>query len=253
MESKRPRERQLEEYFRRLRVADWGCGVGIAAMLVAAFAAAVLGSSRRPAYDVAVGLFVVAAIIAAAAGLVTVVGNAWADRAAKDFEPTDATALIKKKRWPEAIAALQPRLSSTDPDEVIDATNLLADIYAMTDRNAEAEAMIRRVIELVRADDSEEPVPIQLICLGVVLRREGKLEEAEEIFAQALDDSRRAGEPEATVFALRNVAYLYWTMGQSDRARNIYDNMPECDPDRLEFLSEVLRPYEEPALPEVSR
>jgi hypothetical protein len=52
------------------------------------------------------------------------------------------------------------------------------------------------------------------------------------------------------VFALRNLAYLYWLAGQQDRAREIYDRMPGFDSEAFAIVSDVMRPFEEPALPE---
>jgi hypothetical protein len=62
--------------------------------------------------------------------------------------------------------------------------------------------------------------------------------------------SERDREPEMTVFILRNLAYLYWTAGPQDRAREIYERMPECDPDGLALVLKYMKPFAEPDLPE---
>jgi tetratricopeptide (TPR) repeat protein len=106
--------------------------------------------------------------------------------------------------------------------------------------------MIRRSIEAT--GDSNETLGEQLGCLGVVVRRQGRIEEAEGLMARALDLLRKR-DPEGTVFVLRNIAYLYWVKGEQDRALEIYDNLPEYDPDQLAFLTQVLEPFVEPGLP----
>jgi tetratricopeptide (TPR) repeat protein len=106
--------------------------------------------------------------------------------------------------------------------------------------------MIRRSIDA--RGESNENLGEQLTCLGTVVRRQGRTEEAEEIYARALALLRKL-DPVATVFALRNVAYLYWLGGHHDRAVQIYDEMPECDTDQLGFLTDVLKPFAEPPLP----
>jgi hypothetical protein len=47
--------------------------------------------------------------------------------------------------------------------------------------------------------------------------------------------------------ALRNIAYLYWTTGRIDRAREIYDRMPGYDEEHLSDLIEVMGLYVEPS------
>jgi tetratricopeptide (TPR) repeat protein len=153
---------------------------------------------------------------------------------------------MDKHKWVEAIEKLEVAQTSADPSTSVQTWNLLAQCYAATGRNAESEAMIRRSIEAT--GDSDEGLGEQLACLGVVVRRQGRTEEAEELMARALDLLRNR-DPEATVFVLRNIAYLYSVNGEPDRAQEIYDNLPGYDPDELSLLTEALEPFVEPSLP----
>jgi tetratricopeptide (TPR) repeat protein len=86
---------------------------------------------------------------------------------------------LDKERWAEAIAKLEVLQTSADPEVRDKALNFLAD---------------------------------------ALVRRQGRIEEAEEIYARALD-ILRDDQPEIRVMTLRNIAYLYWTTGGIDRAR----------------------------------
>ena len=156
--------------------------------------------------------------------------------------------LMDKGRWADAIAGLEVLQTSANPETSDQAWNFLAHAYAATGRDAESESMIRRSIE--RRGTTNEGLGDQLAGLAVVVRRQGRLEEAEQLHVQALD-LLRDREPEMTVFVLRNLAYLYWSAGQQDRAREIYDRMPEYDSGIFELeVRSVMKPFEEPALPE---
>jgi tetratricopeptide (TPR) repeat protein len=106
--------------------------------------------------------------------------------------------------------------------------------------------MLRQSIE--ERGEQNENLGLQLLELAVVLSRQDRLDEAETNYARALDLLREV-DPEMTVFALRNVAYLYRKMGQFDRASEIDDNIPDCDEELLGSLTMILKPYEEPLTP----
>lgn len=167
------------------------------------------------------------------------------DKADKEF--LSVVELMDKKRWAQATTKLEALIASADPEVADKAGNFLADVFAATGRTAESEAMLRRSIEYRGADNGA--LGDQLACLGVVVRRQGRVEEAEDIMSRALDVARK-NDPALTVFILRNVAYLYWSNGEQERARDIYDRMPECDSDELDFVIEMNKQYEEPALPD---
>jgi Tfp pilus assembly protein PilF len=114
-----------------------------------------------------------------------------------DKELLSVVGLMDKKRWDQAIAKLEVVIASADPEIADTAGNLLADVFAATGRNAEAEAMLRRSIEYRGADNGG--LGDQLACLGVVVRRQGRIAEAEEIMSRALDVARK-GDPALTVF-----------------------------------------------------
>ena len=212
-------------------------GIGVAAV--------VDGAGARTAADV---IFIVTAGVTVLALLGWIITLRMEKRAFKALDlHGDVIELMDKKRWDEAISKLEVLQTSPDPDTMDQAWNLLSDVYASTGRNAESEALIRRSIE--HRGESNETLGEQLACLGVVVRRQGRIEEAEQTMARALDVVRKR-DPEATVFVLRNIAYLYWMNGEQDRARQIYDEMPECDPDQVEFLTDILKPFAEPPLPE---
>jgi tetratricopeptide (TPR) repeat protein len=158
-----------------------------------------------------------------------------------------ALELLEKARWGDAIAKLEVLQTSIDSDISDQAWNFLAHAYAAIGRDADSEAMIRRSME--RRGQTNDGLGEQLVGLAVVVRRQGRLEEAEGLHVQALDLLRNR-EPEMTVLALRNLAYLYWLAGQQDRAREIYDRMPDYDSEAFAIVSDVMKPFEEPALPE---
>ncbi|HKV88697.1 MAG TPA: tetratricopeptide repeat protein [Candidatus Dormibacteraeota bacterium] len=224
---------------------NWLLGVGVSALVVAG-ASLFLLSARDPARTV--GL----AILAIAGATVVICAVGWIlievkeGRVVNRIGDADVIALMDKQRWDEAIAKLEIRQASQDEATRDQAWNRLAQCYAATGRNAEAEAMIRRSIDA--RGESNENLGEQLSCLGAVVRRQGRSKEAEEIYGRALD-LLRSRDPEATVFALRNVAYLNWLEGKKEMALHIYDQMPECDIDQLEFLIELLEPLSEPPLP----
>jgi tetratricopeptide (TPR) repeat protein len=238
------RQRDLDAVLRIMRYQTWALVTVISVLIVGAPSAFILQAVG--AKTVGLAIFVLAGCVAAGGTAAWITAEVLSGRAIKRFGLHDVVDLMDKKRWDEAIAKLEALQSSADPDTADEARDLLGDAYAATGRNAESEAMIRRSID--RRGESDETLGEQLACLGVVVRRQGRIEEAEEIMARALNLVRNH-DPEATVFILRNVAYLYWVNGQEDRAREIYDEMPECDPDQLEFLTNTLKPFEEPPLP----
>lgn len=228
-----------------MRIEDWFLGVGFAAVIVACFSLLLL-DARGPARSVGQGILAVAIAVIVVCAIGWIVINLKEDRAVKSVGHTDVIALMDKQRWDDAIPKLEVLQASPDDETRIEAWSLLAQCYAATGRNADSEAMIRRSIDA--RGESNENLGQQLTCLGAVVRRQGRTDEAEEIYARALDILRKR-DAEATVFTLRNVAYLYWFAGQRDRALQIYDEMPECDTDQLAFLTNVLKPFAEPPLP----
>jgi tetratricopeptide (TPR) repeat protein len=166
------------------------------------------------------------------------------DKADKEF--LSVVGLMGKKRWDQAIARLDPLIASADPEVADKASNFLADVYAATGRNSESEEMLRRSLEYRGADNGA--LGDQLACLGVVVRRQGRIDEAEEIMSHALDVAHK-DDPELTAFILHNLAYLYWSKGEQERAREMYDRMPECDGDQLDFVIELNKSFHEPAVP----
>ena len=94
---------------------------------------------------------------------------------------------------------------------------------------------------------ANEGLGSQLAVLAPVVRRQGRVEEAEQIYLQALEVQRPDG-PEIKVITMRNLAYLYWSSGREDRAREIYDRLPQCDEQFLADLSGIMKPYLEPAI-----
>ena len=239
------RDDQERGFLRVLRIENWFIGVGVAAVFVGLTAALVL-QAGEPAHTVAMIVVAASAVafVVAVAGYVA--ANVGEDRAFKRLVPfADVSALMDKHRWDEAIAKLESAQTTQDRRTAVQAWNLLADCYAATGRNPESEVLIRRSIEAT--GDANENLGTQLACLGVVVRRQGRIQEAEDLMARALDQLR-GRDPEATVFVLRNIAYLLWTNGQQDRAWQILDDLPEHDPDQLAFLTQVLEPFAEPTI-----
>jgi tetratricopeptide (TPR) repeat protein len=239
-------DEHLQPVLRLMRAENWFIGIGVAAILVAGTAAPVLngGDPARTVAEVVIALAVCALVVAVVGFIVTNVREERAFDRALPFG--DVSALMDKHKWTEAIGKLEVAQASADPSSSVQAWNMLGQCYAATGRNAESEAMIRRSIDV--AGDSNETLGEQLACLGVVVRRQGRIEEAEELMARALDIFRNR-DPEGTVFVLRNMAYLHWVKGEHDQAREIYDNLPMHDPDQLTFLTQVLEPFVEPGLP----
>lgn len=238
---------ELKPVLSLMRAENWFIGIGVVAVIVAGTAAFVAVNARDPARTVAESVIAVGLVALVVAVVGVIVMNVREDRALDRLEFGDVSELMDKHKWEEAIGKLEIAQASADPSSSVRVWNLLAQCYAATGRNAESEAMIRRSID--STGDSDEGMGEQLACLGVVVRRQGRTEEAEELMARALDLLRNC-DPEGTVFVLRNIAYLCWVKGDQDEARDIYDRLPECDPDQLEFLTQVLEPFVEPSLPE---
>jgi tetratricopeptide (TPR) repeat protein len=243
--SRNKAEEQLQPVLRMMRTENWLIGIGVGAILVAGTAAPVLnaGDPARTVAEIVIALAICTLVVAVVGFIVM---NVREDRAIDRLPFADVSALMDKHKWVEAIGKLEIAQASADPASSVQAWNLLGQCYAATGRNAESEAMIRRSIEAT--GDSNERLGEQLACLGVVVRRQGRTEEAEGLMGRALDILRNR-DPEGTVFVLRNIAYLHWVKGEQDQAREVYDNLPEHDPDQLSFLTQVLEPFVEPGLP----
>ncbi len=141
------------------------------------------------------------------------------DKTEKEF--MSVIGLMEKKRWDRATARLEVLTASGDPEVADKANNLMADVYAATGRNAESE---------------------------MVVGRQGRFKEADEIMRRALD-AARSDLPALTVFILRNAAYMHWANGEPDHAREIYSQIPSYKKDDLEFVIEMNKYYLEPAVP----
>lgn len=158
----------------------------------------------------------------------------------------EADKLSDKGRFDDAIAKLEILLTSADPEIHDLALNYLANTYAATARNADAEAMIRRSID--ERGTRNEGLGSQLAVLAPVVRRQGRVEEAEQIYLRALD-VQLPDDPAIRVITMRNLAYLYWSTGRQDKARETYAQLPKCDEEFLEWLTDIMKPFMEPAIP----
>jgi tetratricopeptide (TPR) repeat protein len=157
-----------------------------------------------------------------------------------------ASELTEKGRLDEAIARYEVLVASADAEIHDLALNGLADAYAAAGRNAEAESMLRRSID--ERGPSNEGVGTQLSVLATVVRRQSRNDEAEELYLRALEAQQPDG-PEIKVITMRNLAYLYWSTGETEKARETLARVPGCDEDFLHFLAGVMRAYIEPEIP----
>lgn len=157
-----------------------------------------------------------------------------------------AEKLSEKGRWNEAIGILEILQTSTDREIHDLALNYLADAYAAVGRNAEAEAMLRKSMD--ERDASNEGLGWQLAVLAPVVRRQGRNEEAEDLYHRALA-AMGPDDAELKAITTRNLAYLYWATGRQQTARELYASLPERDEGFEEFLNGVMRPYIEPEIP----
>jgi len=165
---------------------------------------------------------------------------------AEQKELERSSELSDKGKHAEAISRLEILETSADREVHDMALNYLADAYAATGRNADAEAMLRRSIG--ERGGTNEGLGSQLAALAVVVRRQGRDEEAEELYLRALDEQRPDG-PEIKAITSRNMAYLYWTTGRRELALELLDRVPECNEGFLDFLTGVMKPYIEPEIP----
>jgi tetratricopeptide (TPR) repeat protein len=161
-------------------------------------------------------------------------------------ELENADKLSEKGRWDEAIAKLEVLETSADREIHDLALNYLADAYESKDRHGDAEAMLRRSI--AERGDANEGLGWQLAVLAPVVRRQGRNEEAEELYGRALAIFR-ADDSELKAITMRNLAYLYWSTGREERARELLAQLPQSDEGFLQFLDGVMKPYIEPETP----
>jgi Flp pilus assembly protein TadD len=154
--------------------------------------------------------------------------------------------LSEKGRFEEAIARLEVLQTSADPEVHDLAVNFLADAYAATGRPADAESMLRRSMN--ERPDPNDGLGSQLVALAAMVRRQGRNDEAEELYLRAID-VQRGDDPAITVITMRNLAYLYWVTGRQDKARETIAHLPECDEQFLADLSGTMTPYLEPGTP----
>ena len=84
--------------------------------------------------------------------------------------------------------------------------------------------------------------------LAPVLRRQGQNDEAEHRYLQALE-LLGPDDAELRSVTLRNLAYLYWSTGRQDLARETCASLPDSDEGFLRFLNGVMKPYVEPEIP----
>ena len=174
--------------------------------------------------------------------------DAKLDRLAKSEQKQleEAGDLSDKGRLDEAIAKLEVLITSADPEIHDLALNYLANAYAAKGRNAESESMLRRSID--ERGTPNEGLGQQLAALAPLVRRQGRIEEAEEIYLRALD-VQRPDDPAIQVITMRNLAYLYWSTGRQDKARETHSQLPKCDEEFLTWLMNTMRPFIEPAIP----
>src|SRR3979411_1797316 len=104
----------------------------------------------------------------------------------------------------------------------------MADIDVRSGNLPDAEAKLRQSIDYCAAAGGESGGLYSI--LGVVLRRQGKTDEAELAYSTALDQLRGL-EPEWTVFTLRNVEVLYRSLGRVEEADQIAGRLPLFEPD----------------------
>lgn len=156
-----------------------------------------------------------------------------------------ASELSEKGRLDDATAKYEVLVASADAEIHDQALNGLADAYAAAGRNAEAESMLRRSID--ERGPSNEGIGTQLCVLATVVRRQSRNDEAEDLYIRALEAQQPDG-PEIKVITMRNLAYLYWSTGQTEKARETLARVPECDEGFLRFLAGVLTVYIEPEI-----
>jgi tetratricopeptide (TPR) repeat protein len=156
--------------------------------------------------------------------------------------------LIEAGTYPEATAILRELETSPDRKVADQALNLMADIDTREGNLAEAEIKLRRSIDYhIGLGDETGGF---YACLGVVLRRQGKTDEAELAYSTALDQMREL-EPEWTVFTLRNVEALYRSLGREEEADQIEGRLPLFEPDYFEALVHALATYRDFPLSEL--
>lgn len=161
-------------------------------------------------------------------------------------ELENADKLSEKGRWDEGIAKLEVLETSVDREIHDLALNYLADAYESNGRHGDAEAMLRRSI--AERGDANEGLAWQLAVLAPVVRRQGRNEEAEELYLRALG-TFRPDDPELKAITMRNLAYPYWSTGREERARELVAQLPKSDEGFLQFLDGVMKPYIEPETP----
>lgn len=161
-------------------------------------------------------------------------------------ELDQAEKLSSKGRWDDAIAKLEVLRTSSDTEVHDVALNYLADAYAATGRNADAEAMLRQSMRERGAANKGRGW--QLAVLAPVVRRQGRDEEAEDLYLAALG-ALGPDDVELKAITMRNLAYLYWSTGRQEKARETYAALPELDEGFEGFLTGVMKPYIEPEIP----
>ena len=114
----------------------------------------------------------------------------------------------------------------------------------LSNKGRHDEAIAKLEILLTSAD----PEVHDLALNYPVVRRQGRIDEAEETYKRALA-ALKSDAPELKVITMRNLAYLYWSTGREDRAREVLGRLPDCDDDFLEFMNGLLKPYIEPEIP----
>src|SRR2546430_17019529 len=96
--------------------------------------------------------------------------------------------LSAKGRWDDAIARLEVLQTSADPEGHDLALNYLADAYAATGHNAEAESMLRRSMDGSGA--ANEGLGPQPSGPAPLVRRRGSLEDAQQLHLRAPEPIR---------------------------------------------------------------
>jgi tetratricopeptide (TPR) repeat protein len=133
-----------------------------------------------------------------------------------------ATAYLGQKRFDKAEESLRAVLEA-NPDDVLALNNLGYHLADDGRKLPEAEAMIRRAVELNRDERARagNPVPengIYLDSLGWVLFRRGKLVEARAVFEQAVAFPEGAGDP----VVWDHYGDVLYKLGEKEKAREAW-------------------------------
>jgi len=131
----------------------------------------------------------------------------------------EATSLMRKEKWNEAIAALKQGMPSATVPERATLLCLVGICYAVLRRLEKATGKFQRSEELAREAGDEHSVIAARVNSGLVLIMEKKYPEAREVLELALEQARRNGYGEGEAKALFNLATAYHFLGKHRKAR----------------------------------